>query len=589
MIWHSPRSRSPLFAALAALAALALASGGCGSSYDRHAESRAEANEPVMPPDAPAVIATGPPVEATSPSRQAEQIVAPAISRTPSTSESPSGEWIDLLRDIDPQRDTVAGKWSKSDAGLSVEAEPGSRLTLPWQAVREYDFEVEFTRHSGANSVAMLFVSGDGQASLDIDGWGQNLAGIQNIGGQSMRDNSSRVANVALENGRRYTASLHVRRDHVEALLDGKPLTTYQGDGADLSLLDLWRLPEKTLLGVAAWDSATTFHAIRVRPISNDRPASASLATNRASVDSRRPSAHAEPAVSPFKSPPVEPEPPPPASIPHPANDDITALSDEFDSPQSLSQWQRVFRIEQTNADQLQSIDIGKTKPGWLVLVPHTSTWYQDYRGVLAHKQVNGDFVVTTRVRVARRGGDGPPQSAFSLAGIMVRTPRTVTPQTWRPGQENYVFLSLGAARQPGRFAFEVKTTLDSRSNLEITETATPEAVIRVVRIGPDLMLLRKEPNRPWSVHRRYRRPDMPQTLQVGMTVYTDYPSASRIPPAEHNRQVIRGGNPDLVAGFDYFRFRRPPFPSELQGRSLSDPSQVSDTEILRLFGDAAD
>ena len=46
-----------------------------------------------------------------------------------------------------------------------------------------------------------------------------------------------------------------------------------------------------------------------------------------------------------------------------------------------------------------------------------------------------------------------------------------------------------------------------------------------------------------------------PSTLQVGMTVYTDYPTASSVSPFMHNSTVIHAGNPDLVAAFDYFRF----------------------------------
>jgi hypothetical protein len=207
---------------------------------------------------------------------------------------------------------------------------------------------------------------------------------------------------------------------------------------------------------------------------------------------------------------------------------------------------------------------------------------------VLLYKLVEGDFVVTTHVRATNRDGNGPPRSVFSLAGIMVRTPREVTPQTWRPGGENYIFLSLGAAREPGRFAFEVKTTENSRSALEISPAPGPEALIQVARIGADFVLLRQEGNGPWTVHRRYRRPDMPRRLQVGFTVYTDFSTASQLPPLEHNTQVIAGGNPDLAAQFDYLHFRRPQVPDELRGRAVSDPRSVVDDQLLSFLGDAA-
>jgi hypothetical protein len=477
--------------------------------------------------------------------------------------------WIDLLEQVDPAVHSVTGQWRKTGTTLSTTALPGSRLKLPWKPTAEYDLEVTFTRTSGSNSIALIFVSGGNQATFDIDGWGQHLAGIQNIDGQTMRDNPTRVANQRLTNGDTHTALLRVRKNDVQALLDGKELCRYRGDGSKLSLLDLWRLPEQNTLGIGAWDSATTFSRIRVRPVAGSPTVASAMPP--------RPTAPHRPATTPS---PASPSPSPAA------DDDLVQLSDEFDDPSTLANWRRVYRDEQTRADQLQTFDIGRTRRGWMTLVPHTSTWYQDYRGVLVYKPVEGDFVVTTHVRATNRAGNGPPRSSFSLAGIMVRTPREITPQSWEPGGENYIFLSLGAAREAGRFAFEVKTTQDSRSSLEILETAQPEALIQVARLGSDFVLLRKVGDGPWSVHRRYRRPDMPARLQVGFTVYTDYNSASRVPPLQQNTQVIRGGTPDLRASFDYLRFRRPEIPADLQGRQFSDSQTVPDRDLLRFLGD---
>lgn len=260
---------------------------------------------------------------------------------------------------------------------------------------------------------------------------------------------------------------------------------------------------------------------------------------------------------------------------------DLSGLSDEFDKAATLSNWQRVEKLEGWNNNQLEQFDIGSTQAGWMTMMPYTSVWYQDYRGILAYKNVTGDFVCTTRLRVSRRGGGGAPQSQFSLAGIMVRVPRTITPAMWRPGGENYVFLSTGAADQPGTFQFEVKTTINSDSQLQITPSTGGEAIIRVARVGPYLIMM-KNVGGTWTVHRRYTRTDFPSTLQVGLTCYTDWPNASQLDPYRHNGTVIRTGNPDLVAQFDYVRYTRPP--SVLLNRRLDDPGSISDAQILQAF-----
>ena len=85
----------------------------------------------------------------------------------------------------------------------------------------------------------------------------------------------------------------------------------------------------------------------------------------------------------------------------------------------------------------------------------------------------------------------------------------------------------------------------------------------------------------------RFDRPDFPAELQAGMTVYTDWPGVEKVPPRQHNSTVIRNGNPDLGALYDYVRYARPNVPQNLQGRNLANPNEVSDAELLRFLGDA--
>ena len=258
------------------------------------------------------------------------------------------------------------------------------------------------------------------------------------------------------------------------------------------------------------------------------------------------------------------------------ATADIASLSDEFTSTSTLGSWKHVHQTEGWNADQLAKCAV---EGGWLTLVPHTSTWYMDYRGVLVYKDVPGDFVVTTSLTTTGRDGRSAPRAPYSLGGIMVRSPRSDQASNWREGGENYVFLSLGSADQSGRYQFEVKTTQNSQSNLEKILAPSGEAQLRVAKIGQHLILLRNQGN-GWIVHKRYSRPDMPATLQVGLTVYTDYNSASQLGARQHNGTVIRGGNPDLIARFDYVRFWRPKVPAGV------DLRRASDGQLLQFLGD---
>jgi hypothetical protein len=130
------------------------------------------------------------------------------------------------------------------------------------------------------------------------------------------------------------------------------------------------------------------------------------------------------------------------------------------------------------------------------------------------------------------------PGSLYSLGGIMLRTPRAITPQTWTPGGENYVFLSLGYGQDSSVHPqFEVKTTIAGDSILSLSPAEGLEATLQIARIGPYVIALLRQPGGSWHVHQRYHRPDMPETLQAGMVTYSDWLKARRSIPSPTTRR----------------------------------------------------
>lgn len=271
-----------------------------------------------------------------------------------------------------------------------------------------------------------------------------------------------------------------------------------------------------------------------------------------------------------------------------PPVDELAALDDTFENSATLADWQRVWVVEEWPGDQLEVIDIDTSVAGSLWMQPYASGWFGDYRGALAFKEVDGDFVVTTSVHVTDRRLKAAPGASFSLAGILVRAPRAITAETWTAGGENYVFLSQGA-RQPGQYSGEIKTTVDSQSTLRFPPGAA-QSRIRIARIGEHVICL-LDVGEGWTVASwRYRRADFPSTLQVGLTAYTDWNTVDDYAPAAYNQTVLTEvGTPDLVARFEGITFRRPDIPKPFVGADLSNPDAVSDAELLSFLGDVAD
>lgn len=299
-------------------------------------------------------------------------------------------------------------------------------------------------------------------------------------------------------------------------------------------------------------------------------------------------------------------------------DDDLALLSDEFDDPATLVDWSEVNAVEGWGpaGAQLNLWEIDASGSGAMVLQPHTVVWYEDWRGPLVFKEITGDFVITTRMQIDDRddvgasdADDVPGDAQFSLGGLMIRAPRPIEngAADWLPGSrtdagqvgENYVFLSMGYATGDNQFSFEVKTTRNSVSTLELTPLGDSpnEVELRIARIGTSVIAMHRLAGQTdWTVHRRYSRPDMPQTLQVGMVSYTDWEKASDLPPIVHNGSVMAPGqivdptpwqpfSPDITARYDFARFARPVVPAELAGVDLVN--DATDEQLLSFLGDA--
>ncbi|WAS95070.1 hypothetical protein [Nannocystis punicea] len=245
------------------------------------------------------------------------------------------------------------------------------------------------------------------------------------------------------------------------------------------------------------------------------------------------------------------PEEPPP--------DELAALDDEFADPASLAGWQSFSRAEGW-PEQARQIDVGATEPGHLTFVPYTSFWLYDYHAPFLFREVTGDFMVTTRVRVTGAATEVPRQK-YSLAGLMARAPHPEGASAWRKGQEQWIFITAGTGDGDVP-QIETKNTVRSVSRLQLSPGKTGWVELRLVRRGATFLLLRRFEGEAWVLARREEKPDMPATLQVGPIAYTDWNSSrsyfvfNRV--RAYNSRVSTDGKPDLVARFDWIRFRRP-------------------------------
>lgn len=191
---------------------------------------------------------------------------------------------------------------------------------------------------------------------------------------------------------------------------------------------------------------------------------------------------------------------------------------------------------------------------GWLRLrgVPEEAGWYSDRSGPFLYRVVSGDFMVETRARsVQSADGESRPLGSYNSNGLLVRD------ASGDQGDMRWLMYNFG--QQESFYGTEAKSTVpnwdgfhiqqlagfDSRSTFWLTPLPEDivEARLRVCRIGSEFRFFKQLPgsdaweeehNRPDTVVLgngaerptagvdedgviRFIRPDLPETVQVGI------------------------------------------------------------------------
>ncbi|MEM9933108.1 MAG: DUF1349 domain-containing protein [Bacteroidota bacterium] len=240
-------------------------------------------------------------------------------------------------------------------------------------------------------------------------------------------------------------------------------------------------------------------------------------------------------------------------------DNELAHLSDEFQDAKSLQNWTS-FHESEGWPNHILKANINTSSEGNFHLEPQVGFWYGEVHcGPFYFKEVRGDFTVTTKVKASGRNTETPLKS-FSLAGLMVRSPRPTGISKTKKGYENWLFISTGYAKGKHQPQFETKQTINGKSKLKIFPAKTGWVEIAISRKGNRFLLYVKE-DQGWSILREITHPNMGETLQVGMIAYTDFNSSMKrryvFKRTALNTTVYTDGEPDLIARFDYLRVYR--------------------------------
>ena len=143
--------------------------------------------------------------------------------------------------------------------------------------------------------------------------------------------------------------------------------------------------------------------------------------------------------------------------------------------------------------------------------------WFNDSTGVLAFKPTIGNFTVTATVHTQAASMPAePPAPSIRLGGLMARDPASDATQL-----QNYVHIVAGNG-PAGVLAIEHKTTTNGTSVYAAPEWPSPDAQLRICRVGSTFNLYKRRVGaRAWQLAASYDRPDLPDQLQVGADIYS--------------------------------------------------------------------
>jgi len=173
------------------------------------------------------------------------------------------GEQVDLLANVDLQRDAVKGEWSKEDNGLRIRPVLEGRLAFRANPRGSYRVKAEFLRKQGEQGPVLILPAGKRRILLVISAMTQEkISGLYQIDGKIPQENGTAVKTL-LDDGKLYvvdaTVTVSGTKIAIEATLDGKPLIKWSGEEGSLEIPAIWALPRSDLVGVGASDSDIVF------------------------------------------------------------------------------------------------------------------------------------------------------------------------------------------------------------------------------------------------------------------------------------------------------------------------------------------
>lgn len=157
---------------------------------------------------------------------------------------------VNLLAIIDLTKDAIAGDWRIEDGALVCAATSATRFEFPYVPPDEYDFRLTFQGLPFNDGVGQICSGRGRQFCWMVGAYNNTICGFESLNGTPTKGNRTAVAAKDwLKTGHRYVSTVKVRKDRVEAYLNGQLISTLKTNFSDLSLYPDYVLGHRDTLG----------------------------------------------------------------------------------------------------------------------------------------------------------------------------------------------------------------------------------------------------------------------------------------------------------------------------------------------------
>lgn len=176
---------------------------------------------------------------------------------------------INLLKLLDPAKDSVEGTWRLAEGKLQTPGQPFARIEIPYAPPPEYDLKIVLEKVALTGSFTLGLAREDAQFSVVLDGVieGKTRTGLDLVEGNPFYANETTYTGGLFAEKKKSTLLVSVRAGQITVTVDGKKVIDWKADYERLTLYPGWRVPRKTSLFVGSWTAIFRFEQVELQPV----------------------------------------------------------------------------------------------------------------------------------------------------------------------------------------------------------------------------------------------------------------------------------------------------------------------------------